>query len=218
MSPGGPRMTSTAQPSSRRSRVEFSTRPSVGVVIPTHSEKRWPSLVRTVNSVRSQEYLAAEIVVVVDHNAALYRRARNELRGVTVLENLYARGASGNRNTGAFHTNTSLIAFLDDDTAACPSWLGNMVAPFTDPTVVGTGGGIVGAWEGARPRWMPDEFLWTVGVSYTGMPTTTAPIRNVWSANMIVRRDAFMAVGGFRPGFGKLATRTAPRTRSCACG
>ena len=190
--------------------MEFSTRPSVGVVIPTHSEKRWPSLVRTVNSVRSQEYLAAEIVVVVDHNAALYRRARNELRGVTVLENLYARGASGNRNTGAFHTNTSLIAFLDDDTAACPSWLGNMVAPFTDPTVVGTGGGIVGAWEGARPRWMPDEFLWTVGVSYTGMPTTTAPIRNVWSANMIVRRDAFMAVGGFRPGFGKLGDQNRP--------
>jgi GT2 family glycosyltransferase len=44
---------------------------------------------------------------------------------------------------------------------------------------------------------MPDELLWTVGVSYTGMPTATAPIRNVWSASMMVRRDAFTAVGGF---------------------
>jgi GT2 family glycosyltransferase len=182
----------------------------VSVVIPTHSEKRWASLLRTVESVRTQDYTPDEIVVVVDHNPALVSRAQNELPGVTVLENLYARGASGNRNTGAFHTGSSLIAFLDDDTAACPAWLGTMVAPFADPGVVGTGGGIVGAWQGERPRWMPDEFLWTVGISYTGMPTTTAPIRNVWSANMIVRRDAFMAVGGFRTGFGKLGDQNRP--------
>jgi len=190
--------------------VEPSIRPSVSVVIPTHSEKRWSSLVRTVTSVQSQEYAPAEIVVVVDHNAALYRRAQEELAGVTVLENQFARGASGNRNTGAFHTDTALIAFLDDDTAAVPDWLDNMVEPFGDPTVVGAGGGIIGAWEGARPRWMPDEFLWTVGISYTGMPTTTAQIRNVWSANMLVRRDAFMAVGGFRTGFGKLGDQNRP--------
>jgi glucosyl-dolichyl phosphate glucuronosyltransferase len=184
--------------------------PSVSVVIPTHSEKRWSSLVRTVESVHAQEYVPAEIVVVVDHNPSLYRRVRAEFPAVTVLENKYARGASGNRNTGAFHTATDLIAFLDDDTSACPNWLGNMVAPFQDPSVVGTGGGIVGAWEGERPRWMPDEFLWTVGISYTGMPTTTAPIRNVWSANMIVRRESFLAVDGFRTGFGKLGDENRP--------
>ena len=184
--------------------------PSVTIVIPTHSEKRWHSLVRTVQSVRAQEYVPAEVIVVVDHNTALLRRARAELTGVKVLENEYVRGASGNRNTGAFHAETDLIAFLDDDTTACPNWLGAMVAPFSDPAVVGTGGGIIGAWEGSRPRWMPDEFLWTVGISYTGMPTETAPIRNVWSANMVVRRQPFRAVGGFRPGFGKLGDQNRP--------
>jgi GT2 family glycosyltransferase len=149
-------------------------------------------------------------VVVVDHNSALLRRVRTEFPQITVLDNIYARGASGNRNTGAFHTDSQLIAFLDDDTTACPDWLATMVAPFADATVVGTGGGIVGAWEGARPRWMPDEFLWTVGISYTGMPTETAPIRNVWSANMVVRREAFLAVEGFRPGFGKLGDQNRP--------
>nr|BFE71393.1 hypothetical protein GCM10020092_046940 [Actinoplanes digitatis] len=78
---------------------------------------------RTVASARSQTYAPAEIVVVVDHNPALFRRARRDLGGVTVLENLYAQGVSGNRNTGAFHTSTSLIAFLDDDTVADPDWL-----------------------------------------------------------------------------------------------
>lgn len=184
--------------------------PAVSLVIPTHSEKRWSSLVRTVASVRGQDSPPAEIVVVVDHNEALLRRARNELDGVTVLANRYARGASGNRNTGAFHTDSPLIAFLDDDTAACDGWLATMVASLSDPKVVGAGGGIEGSWAGVRPHWMPDEFLWTVGISYAGMPTRTAPIRNVWSANMIVRRDAFLAVGGFRTGFGKLGDRNRP--------
>ena len=182
----------------------------VSVVIPTHTERRWQSLVRTVRSARAQRHTPAEVVVVVDHNPALFRRVRRELPGITVLENAYARGASGTRNTGAFHTGTPLIAFLDDDTVASPDWLGRLMAPFADPAVVGAGGGILPAWSGERPRWMPDELLWTVGVSYTGMPTATAPIRNVWSASMMVRRDAFTAVGGFRTGFGKLGDRNRP--------
>jgi GT2 family glycosyltransferase len=184
--------------------------PAVSIVIPTHSEKRWHQIARIVAVARAQRYEAAEIVVVVDHNPALYRRARRELIGVTVLENLYAQGVSGNRNTGAFHTHTPLIAFLDDDTVAEREWLANMVVPFSDPSVVGAGGGITPAWEHTRPRWLPDEFLWAVGGSYTGMPTTLAPIRNVWSANMVVRREAFMKVGGFRTGFGKLGDQNRP--------
>ena len=186
-------------------------RPAVSIVIPTHSEKRWHRLVRVVASARSQRYPVAEVVVVVDHNPALYRQARRDLVGVTVLENLYAQGVSGNRNTGAFHTSTPLIAFLDDDTVADPDWLDRLLAPFADPTAVGTGGGISPSWAaGSQPRWMPEEFLWAVGGSYAGMPTTTAPIRNVWSASMVVRRETFMKVGGFRTGFGKLGDQNRP--------
>ena len=190
--------------------MESTTSPAVSIVIPTYSDNRWGLLVTTVAAARSQLHPAAEIVVVADHSPALYRRARRDLAGVTVLENLYAQGVSGNRNTGAFHTHTPLIAFLDDDTVAEPTWLGNLVAPFADPNVVGAGGGISPAWEGPKPRWMPDEFLWAVGGSYAGMPTTTSRTRNVWSASMVVRRQTFMAVGGFRTGFGKLGARNRP--------
>jgi GT2 family glycosyltransferase len=127
-----------------------------------------------------------------------------------VLENRFEQGASGTRNTGAWHTTTALVAFLDGDITAGPQWLGQLVAPFDDPSVVGTGGAIAAAWERSRPRWMPDELLWAVGASYTGMPTTTAPVRNVWSASMAVRRERFAAVGGFREGFGKVGARNRP--------
>ena len=180
------------------------------IVIPTHTEERWSSLVRTVACAKSQQVEPAEVVVVVDHNPELFRRIRRDLPGVTVLENAYAQGVSGNRNTGAFHARTALVAFMDDDITAGPDWLGHLIEPFADPRVVGTGGGIDPDWEGDRPRWMPDEFLWAVGGSYAGMPTETSPIRNVWSASMVVRRDTFNAVGGFRVGFGKLGDRNRP--------
>jgi GT2 family glycosyltransferase len=190
--------------------VPANPRPAVSIVIPTYRDDRWALLTRSVAAARSQTYPVAEIVVVVDHTPGLYRRARRDLSGVTVLENLYEQGVSGNRNTGAFHTHTPLIAFLDDDTVADPDWLGRLVAPFADQDVIGTGGAINPAWERRRPRWLPDEFLWAVGGSYAGMPTATAPVRNVWSASMMVRRERFMAVGGFRTGFGKLGARNRP--------
>ncbi|GAA0486556.1 glycosyl transferase family 2 [Paractinoplanes deccanensis] len=184
--------------------------PDATVVIPTHTERRWESLRRTVASALAQDLKPAEVIVVADHNPGLFERATRAFPGVTVLENTAIRGASGNRNTGAFHARSELIAFLDDDTVAHPGWLGHLASAFTDPGVVGAGGSIRPAWQRRRPRWMPDELLWTVGVSYAGMPTTATEIRNVWSASMMVRRGAFLAVGGFRAGFGKLGDRNRP--------
>ncbi|MEU7903398.1 glycosyltransferase family 2 protein [Actinoplanes sp. NPDC049118] len=183
----------------------------VSVVIPCHTERNWDTLVRAVAAALGQRPLPpAEVVVVVDHNPALLERARRHLAGVTVLENRFEPGASGNRNTGARHTTTPLIAFLDGDITAGPDWLAQLIDPFADPEVVGTGGAIAAAWSRSRPNWLPDELLWAFGASYTGMPTTTAAVRNVWSASMAVRRDVFTAVGGFRDGFGKIGNRNRP--------
>lgn len=165
--------------------------PSVTIVIPAHADTRWHSLVRTIASARSQTLIPAEIVVVVDHNTPLFRRVRRDIGGITVLENAYRPGVAGTRNTGAFHAQTSLVAFLDDDTSADPLWLDRLARPFTDPRVVGGGGGITPDWAMTRPRWMADEFLWAVGGSQAG---------DVRAASMLVRRESFMAIGGFRAG------------------
>lgn len=182
----------------------------VSIVIPCHSERGWDTLVGTVASALAQRPAPAEVVVVVDHNPPLFDRAQRHLAGVTVLDNRFPRGASGARNTGAWHTTTPLIAFLDGDIKAGPQWLAQLVAPFDDPSVVGTGGAIAASWQRSQPQWMPDELLWAVGASYTGMPVNTAPVRNVWSASMAVRRDVFTEVGGFREGFGKIGPRNRP--------
>ncbi|MEU7870745.1 glycosyltransferase [Dactylosporangium sp. NPDC049140] len=184
--------------------------PDVSVVIPCYSERRWEQLRAAVASAWAQEPRPERVVVVVDHNPALLARAERELPGTTVVANESERGASGARNTGVRHTTSRFIALLDDDATARPGWLAGLLAPFADPGVVGTGGAIAPAWERGRPGWFPDEFLWVVGASYRGMPTEQAPVRNVWSESMAVRRDAFLAVGGFRVGFGKVGERARP--------
>ncbi len=181
---------------------------AVSVVIACHDERRFDLLAAVVEAARRQSTRPAEIVVVVDHNERLYARAARELHA-TVLRNCHRRGVSGNRNTGARHTTSPLVAFLDDDVVVAADWLARLVEPLHDPRVIGTGGAIEPLWTRA-PWWLPPEFLWAFGASYTGLPTSTSPVRNVWSASMVVRRGVFEAVGGFRTDFGKVGDRSRP--------
>lgn len=182
----------------------------VAVVIACFSEERWPQLSAAVESVLAQTLPAREVVVVVDHNEALHRRVAAAWPTLRVLDNTFSRGASGARNSAAFQVQAPIIAFLDDDAAAHPRWLERLVGEFDNPSVVGVGGGVDAAWERARPAWFPDEFSWVVGATPPTASNTVAEVRNVWAENMAVRRERFLAVGGFRPGFGKVGSHSSP--------
>jgi hypothetical protein len=93
---------------------------------------------------------------------------------------------------------------------AVPGWIGHAVDAFADPRVMGVGGTIEPAWDHQPPRWFPQEFNWTVGCTYPGLPSAPAPVRNLIAANMFVRRSVFDELGGFRAGFGKQETRSRP--------
>jgi GT2 family glycosyltransferase len=182
----------------------------VAVIIACHTEDRWAALGRAIASARTQRPAPNELIVAVDHNQPLSARLRAAQPQVRVVDNTGTRGASGTRNAGAAAATTPLLAFLDDDAVAAPGWLARLLAPLDDPNVVGTGGGVAPLWEAGPPPWFPEEFGWVVGVSYRGMPEQTAPIRNVWSENMAIRRTAFHTVGGFSDGFGKVGRMSRP--------
>ncbi|MGQ0575329.1 MAG: glycosyltransferase [Pseudonocardia sp.] len=184
--------------------------PTTSVVICSHSMRRFDDLTEAVASVRAQTLPAEHTVVVIDHDPELLDRARRAFPGVTIVPNGGPRGASGARNTGIDLATTDLVAFLDDDAVAAPDWLHHAVPRFADPAVIGLGGTLTPLWSGTRPRWFPEEFLWAVGASYRGLPERAAPVRNVWSGNMVVRREVCRAVGGFRAGFGKAGDRSRP--------
>lgn len=174
------------------------------LVIPIHSEKRWSSFIATMDSVRRQDPAPAAIIVCVDHNLPLLRRVTEQFPQVRVVENSFARGAAGARNSGAHEAETPLLVFLDSDIRARDGWLCHLLEPFADRSVIGCGGLILPNWPAGPPAWFPDEFGWVVGVSYRGQPSVTSPVRNIWSANMAVRREAFDSVNGFRVNFSKV--------------
>src|SRR5207247_3975777 len=140
----------------------------------------------------------------VDHNHALFERARRQLDGVIVVPNREPRGLSGARNTGVAESRGDVIAFLDDDAVAEPDWLAHLLAAYTDRHVLGVGGAIAPHWLEGRPAGFPAEFEWVVGCTYEGMPTARAQVRNVIGANMSLRRSVVGRVGGFRNGMGRV--------------
>jgi cellulose synthase/poly-beta-1,6-N-acetylglucosamine synthase-like glycosyltransferase len=184
--------------------------PTVSVVIPTYSLVRWDYLREAVASIQAKTVKVLETIVAVDHNPELLAKATREIPEVTVAANTSRRGASGSRNTGVAASHGQVVAFLDDDAVAHPNCLEVLLQPLTDPSVVGVGGRLEPMWQTSWPRWFPLEFDWAVGCSYRKMPESATIVRNVWSNNMAIRRDAFDAIGGFRDGFVKVGTYSHP--------
>ena len=200
--------------------MESTPRPAVSIVIPTHSEERWDVAgphrrLRQVAD-RTRPPRSSSWSTTTRRCTA---RARRDLAGVTVLENAYAQGVSGNRNTGAFHTQTSLIAFLDDDIDR-------------RPRLAGPPGRAVHRPDGGRHRRRHQPRL---GGHRAALDARRVPLggrrlvrrhahrpprrsatcgRPAWSS--AARRSSRSAASGSASA--SSAARTAPRTPSCACG
>ncbi len=174
----------------------------VSVVICAYTEKRWDDLLAAIVSVQQQTVQPREIIVVIDHNPVLLKRAQERLVNAIVIENREAKGVSGSRNSGIAIAQGTIVAFLDDDAVAEPNWIEHLLMPYGDLGIIGVGGKINPIWTGKYPRWFPKEFYWVIGCTYQGMPSTMAPIRNMIGANMSFRRNTLIHVGSFRESFG----------------
>jgi GT2 family glycosyltransferase len=176
-------------------------RPSVSVIVCTHTDRRLELLVECVDSLNANARPPHEVLVVVDSNPDLYARLPDRLPpAVSILESR-GSGASEARNTGIAAATGDLVAFIDDDAVADPDWLEHLTAPFADPAVVATGGRAVPRWE--RPnRILPPELYWVVGCTYKGHPTSPQPLSRPIGCTMAARRDAILEAGGFPHDFG----------------
>jgi len=173
----------------------------VSVVVCTHTDRRLGLLIECVRSLADNTVAPYEVIVVVDSNPALLERLRDLLPPEVILLPSDGRGAAQARNTGIEAAKGDLVAFIDDDAVAEPTWLAALTTAFADPGVVAAGGRILPRWE--RPnRHLPDELLWVVGSTYAGHPVGPQPVSRPIACNMAARRDALLAVGGFPKDFG----------------
>lgn len=187
---------------------------SATVVICAYTADRWELMRRSVASARAQSVPPERVVLVIDHNEELLARCRQEwpeqgrsleqgqapdrLPPVQVLANRYPGRLGSARNTGVESLDTDVVAFLDDDAAADPTWLETLLRVYReDSSAVAVGGAPQPRYVTRRPAWFPVEFNWVYGCHYAGLPQQLSPVRHLIGASMSVRIDALRKVGGF---------------------
>jgi glucosyl-dolichyl phosphate glucuronosyltransferase len=170
---------------------------TVAVIICTHLEGRFPSLLDAIHSLDRQTRRPDEVVVVVDGNEALARRLERLANGARLVVLPQPSGLAAARNTGVAASSSGIVLFLDDDAIAHVEWVERLTAAIDDPCVLGASGHSAPMWGAERPAWLADEFLWIVGCSYAGQPKGRARVRNVYGGCCGLRRSLFTELGGY---------------------
>jgi GT2 family glycosyltransferase len=162
---------------------------------------------RCLRQLLEQDYVNYEIVVVDDGSEDQTRAvAERELGGGsgTVLSSPVNRGCPHARNLGLRHAKGEIVAFIDADGFAAPSWLRELVAAFAgdetiggvastvffadDPLAINGAGGIVN-----RQGWAADLAM---NESYERAELAEEALYPM-GCGMAVRRAAIERVGGF---------------------
>jgi glycosyltransferase involved in cell wall biosynthesis/GT2 family glycosyltransferase len=178
-------------------------RPTVSVVIATAGRRQ--CLPKCIASLRRQTYTAVELVLVVGPSKDGSYEYASSLTDVKVTR-VDRLNASFARNTGVRLASGDIIAFIDDDAIATPSWLEELVRVFEaeGPTCGGVAGLVVNENGPGRPVQAMNNTINDMGdpiecrIAPSGF---NDPDGNEFTyfmgANMAVRREAFLAVGGF---------------------
>jgi glycosyltransferase involved in cell wall biosynthesis len=180
---------------------------TVAVVVCAYTMDRWVDVVEAYESLVKQDRPADEVVLVIDHNDELLKALSVTFPSARIIPNTSVQGLSGARNVGVEATSSDIVLFLDDDAKAEPQWVSRLLAVFDEPGVQGVAGHAEAAWpKPGKPAWFPEEFLWVVGCSYRGLPTTRAVVRNPIGSSMGFTRAALSVTGGFTTGIGRIGT------------
>lgn len=184
---------------------ELPASPTTTVVVCAYTLDRLALTEACLDAVLAQTPSPGQVILVADHNEELGRLIASRFPTVEVIPNAGPPGLSAGRNSGLAAAVGEIVVFVDDDAQPSTGWLAALLAPFADPAVAVVGGRAEPVWEGRRPRWFPDEFLWVVGCSFEGQRVGHGA-RNPLGCNMAFRRTVFERVGGFDLGIGRLGS------------
>jgi glycosyltransferase involved in cell wall biosynthesis len=157
-------------------------RPFFSVVVPTLGR---PAQLETLLRRLEMQTCRDFEVIVVDQDPSGPPTREFDL-DMAVIRTV-VRGAVRSRNTGAACARGEVLAFVDDDCQPMPDWLSKARQRFDNPRIVGIEGRVMGhAGVQAGGHWVQNH-----GIEGLGFLT----------ANLFVRREAFVRVGGFDESF-----------------
>lgn len=156
------------------------SKPTFSVIVPTY--ERHGLLDALMKQLQLQVERSFE-VIVVDQSNEPWSEAGGAFGFPLVYVHEPVRGAGRARNTGASVAQGRFLAFTDDDCLPDPTWLLNARAYFAQGDVAGIEGTIISDHLG-DPAWRP-----VTNVGFEGLGFMTA--------NLIVRAEHFIRLGGF---------------------
>lgn len=166
--------------------------PLVSVVVPTFD--RPVLLERLLRSLVAQDHANFEIVVVDDHStestADVFARVLDQQQDarLRLLRTDRTSGPGAARNLGWRAAEGTLIAFIDDDCVATPSWLRALSDAAADSVIV-------------QGRTTPDGDLHAAGPWAKSQNITRVTMR-FQTCNLLVPRSVLERTGGFDERFG----------------
>ncbi|MES2970523.1 MAG: glycosyltransferase [Pseudomonadota bacterium] len=173
--------------------------PRVSVIIV--SRHRATALVRCLTALQQQDHPQIEVIVVADPDGMAAIDGFAVKRAVFDQANISAA-----RNIGLRLAAAPVVAFIDDDAVAEPTWAARLAAPFDDPQVVASTGFVRGR-NGISFQWQASEVdasgfdhpLAVQGVTLRA--GTPARAIKTQGTNCAFRRETLMRIGGFDPAY-----------------
>ena len=157
--------------------------PAVSVVVPTYERH---DVIGALMECLSRQTLRDFEVIVVDQSASPWTPDPGLPFDLLYLHT-DVKGAGQARNTGAFQARGNVLAFTDDDCRPDANWLEAGLRYFQDSGVVGVEGLVV------SDRANDERYRPVTNVGFEGIGFMTA--------NLMLKRETFMAIDGFDPQF-----------------
>jgi mycofactocin system glycosyltransferase len=172
--------------------------PSVSIVIPV--KDRAEDLRTCLASIQALDYPQdrLEVVVVDDGSSDPTPEVAREFGATLIASGAVGGGPALARNRGAAIAGGEILAFIDSDCAAAADWLSDLLPAFCDEKLAAVGGWVDGMHQGsALDRYEAVMSSLNLGrrelSGGAGGDTFYLP-----SCNLLVRKAAFAAAGGFR--------------------
>jgi len=178
----------------------------VSAVVCTYSEDIYDHFQETVDSVLAQTYDDIELVLVSDGNEAVYQRMLDDYghRDDTIISRTEENvGISAARNHGIEQATGDVVAQIDDDAIADPEWIDELVGVYESTDAIAVGGKMTPKWVAGKPKFLPEEFYWLIGVTHRGFAEPGEEVRNTFGSNISFHREVITELGGFDPNVGR---------------
>ncbi|HEU5226442.1 MAG TPA: mycofactocin biosynthesis glycosyltransferase MftF [Ktedonobacteraceae bacterium] len=184
-----------------------STWPLVSIVIPTYN--RAHELERCLRSLFELDYPTGSIEIIVvddgstDNTHAVVQPMILEAEALgmelRIVRHEKQQGVAISRNTGAQAAKHDLMAYLDSDCVASPTWLTELIPAFKDARIAAVGG-MIRAYERGS---MLGRYEDTRSSLFMGRRAQQicleGPLTYLPTASLLIRRTIWQQLGGFAP-------------------